>query len=107
VERCVAPPALGDFYNTDPALTRWANVWRAYGASGTSVFTAERWEGSRKMATSRPGRDKFRRRYMGRKKAGLKSGLYISEEQKHRSVRQESDRKQKTGDYNHDKKMSL
>ena len=41
-KRCVAPMALGDLGRTDPALTRWANVWRAYGACGRSAFAVKR-----------------------------------------------------------------
>src|SRR5208337_2459480 len=32
--RCAAPTVLRDWGHTDPALTLWANVWRAAGAAG-------------------------------------------------------------------------
>jgi hypothetical protein len=31
-ETCVAPPALDILHILNPALARWANVWRTYGA---------------------------------------------------------------------------
>src|SRR5437899_2677441 len=31
---CVAPPVLAILHARCPALTRWANFWRAYGAEG-------------------------------------------------------------------------